>query len=191
MEIRGDLRRDDGAIVYLNGHEIARSNLQAGVVDFETLAEDSIAGAPESAPNLFIYQLSPGDLLEGNNVLAVEVHQESLGSSDLGIDIQLDGLSLIENAGVTLNESSLVRARTFLDGEWSALTEATFVVGNFASSSNTVVSEIMYRPDGAAAQFIELANTSAIPIDLSGVHFSDGIDFTVPIGQRFMPVVST
>lgn len=182
QDLRIDLRRDDGAILYLNGREIVRSNMSDGVVGFETFSASSVGGASESEPNFFTHILSPGELLEGDNVLAVEVHQTSPGSSDLGLDIQLDGLSLTDSGGVVLDQSTLVRARTLLNGEWSALTEATFLAGTLASSSNLVVSEIMYHPVDGEGEFIEVANISDGPVDLSGVHFGSGIDFTVPTG---------
>ena len=181
-ELRIDLRRDDGAILYLNGREMFRSNIDEGTVDFQDFASVSIGGADESAPNLFTYQLSPGELLEGENILAVEVHQATAGSSDLGIDVQLDGLSFNEGSAIILNQSTQVQARTLLNGEWSALTEATFLVGTLASAGNTVVSEIMYNPANGGAEFIELTNISGGLVDLSGVHFGSGIEFTVPTG---------
>ena len=187
QEINCDVRRDDAAIVYLNGREIARTNIQEGTVDFETFSESGVFGAAESAPNLFTYQLSPSELLEGNNVLAVEVHQQSAGSNDLGIDVKLDGLSIVENEGFTVSETTQIRARTLKDGEWSSLTEATFFVGTLASSDNTVVSEIMYNPAGEGVEFLELANTSQDTINLSQVHFSSGIEFTIPIGTSIPP----
>ena len=82
---------------------------------------------------------------------------------------------------LTLTESITLKARALDGGEWSALTEATFFVGDLASASNAVVSEIMYNPDGDGTEYIELANTSAGPVDFSGVSFGAGIDYTVPV----------
>jgi hypothetical protein len=76
---------DDGAIVYLNGVEIWRVNMPAGVVDYNTLAA-SLATDNQLATNNFI-----NNLVEGTNVLAVEVHQESATSSDISFDLQLRG----------------------------------------------------------------------------------------------------
>jgi len=87
LELR--LVRDDGAVVYLNGTEVARSNMPAGTVSFSTTASSAIAGAAESAWQTF--PLSPALLLEGTNVLAVEMHQSSGSSSDLSFDLQLVG----------------------------------------------------------------------------------------------------
>ena len=82
------LLRDDGAVVYLNGAEIGRSNLGEGLVDRGTYATESI----ESSLDLFCdFDLTAfRDLLRpGTNVLAVEVHQAETGLSDLGFDLTL------------------------------------------------------------------------------------------------------
>ncbi len=92
-----------------------------------------------------------------------------------------------------LGESVLMKARAYraASNEWSALSEATFLVGGLASSSNLVVSELNYRPrppSGEAElavansrtdfEFIELKNIGNAPIDLTGVSFSQGIGFS-------------
>ena len=42
------LLRDDGAVVYLNGAEVFRSNMPAGTIAYRTLASTAIGGADES-----------------------------------------------------------------------------------------------------------------------------------------------
>ena len=81
------LRRDDGAIVYLNGTEIFRDNLPAGEITSRTLALKPIEGAAEEA---YVQRgISPALLHAGRNVLAVEVHQDSPASPDLRFDLAL------------------------------------------------------------------------------------------------------
>ena len=83
------LQRDDGAVVYLNGIEVFRSNMPAaGAIAFDTLASSSVGGADESA--WAAKSLSVGILRNRTNVLAVEVHQASASSSDLSFDLQLN-----------------------------------------------------------------------------------------------------
>ncbi|YCM46220.1 hypothetical protein V2O64_09330 [Verrucomicrobiaceae bacterium 227] len=81
------LNCDDGAVVFLNGSEIGRSNIAAGPVSYATLAANA---SPE---NVFVDLPVPSDQLpllrNGENVIAVEVHQSSLTSSDLGFDLEL------------------------------------------------------------------------------------------------------
>jgi hypothetical protein len=85
------LLRDDGAAIYLNGQEVVRSNLPAGDITFQTL--------PPLTMNLVIenvfhaYQADASALVAGTNVLAVEVHQSSGFSSDMGFDLILTGIT--------------------------------------------------------------------------------------------------
>ena len=81
-----ELRADDGAHVFLNGQEVARSNLPGGEIDAGTLAELSVAGAAEEA---FVRLGLPLDRLrEGSNLLAVSLHNTRAGS-DLVFDAAL------------------------------------------------------------------------------------------------------
>jgi len=85
--LRLELVRDDAAMVYLNGHEVLRSNLPAGPVEPTTIALDNLGG---SADNAFVETwLDPYLLHEGPNVLAVEVHQSTPWSSDLRMELEL------------------------------------------------------------------------------------------------------
>ncbi|MDB2674273.1 lamin tail domain-containing protein [Akkermansiaceae bacterium] len=181
-ELTFDLIRDDGAIVYLNGKEIDRSNLADGVITATSLAT-SASPEDEIVP-LSTLTLAPGDLVEGVNVIAVEVHQTSTGSSDLGVDLRVRGIKPNPGASdVTLTETGTLKARSFGGGEWSALTEADFIVGIPASPSNLVVSEINYNPAGVddTKEWLELMNISATAIDLTDVSFT-GITYTFPAG---------
>lgn len=84
------LIRDDGAIVYLNGKEVFRSNLPTGTVNHNTLASATVGDADEIT--YFETELVPTDFAKGRNVLAVEVHQVALNSSDLRFNLRLDAL---------------------------------------------------------------------------------------------------
>jgi Bacterial Ig domain/PKD domain/Carboxypeptidase regulatory-like domain len=84
------LIRDDGAAVYLNGREIYRSNLQPGPLSWNSLALTAADGANETA--VFDATLPTTGLLAGTNILALELHQNSVNSSDLGFGLALLGL---------------------------------------------------------------------------------------------------
>jgi spore coat protein CotH len=84
------LLRDDGAVVYLNGEEVKRSNMQEGIpISSTTVALDAVSGSEEVA--FFEFPLDPTKLHDGQNVIAVEIHQNSDSSSDLGFDLELSG----------------------------------------------------------------------------------------------------
>jgi hypothetical protein len=79
------LKRDDGAVVYLNGTEIARSSMPAGTITSTTLATD--AGGTEG--QFFSFTVPASAFVSGTNTLAVEVHQASRSSSDVSFDLGL------------------------------------------------------------------------------------------------------
>ena len=80
------LLRDDGGIVYLNGVEVFRSNLPNGPVNFSTLATN----ATDDGTVFFTNRVNPALLVEGTNVLAVEIHQQSAASTDISFDLYLN-----------------------------------------------------------------------------------------------------
>ena len=68
---------DDGAVFYLNGTEYTRIRMPTGPINATTFAQT----APEG---VFTNVVIPANLLaQGDNVLAVEVHQTSATSSDI------------------------------------------------------------------------------------------------------------
>jgi regulation of enolase protein 1 (concanavalin A-like superfamily) len=79
--------RDDGAVVYLNGTEVFRSNMPSGQITSQTFASSTVSDADETA--WFPANIPPSALRTGNNIIAVEVHQVSPDSSDLTFDLQL------------------------------------------------------------------------------------------------------
>ena len=84
------LLRDDGAVVYLNGAEVFRSNMPTGAVDYLTLASLALVAPEENT--FYPCVINPSFLVAGTNVLAVEVHQGSTNSSDLSFDLGLSAL---------------------------------------------------------------------------------------------------
>lgn len=89
------IRREDSAAVYLNGVEVARSNLP----------DDAHYATPSKGPSYalsvyasYIYEADPTALVPGENTIAVEVHQEKVGSVDMAFDLQLEALLKLQPA---------------------------------------------------------------------------------------------
>lgn len=87
--ITARMLRDDGVVVYLNGTEIIRNNITSGAIDYLTLASSSASDDGTNwltfSPNLF------GLLRSGTNVLAAEIHQQTVASSDITFALELSG----------------------------------------------------------------------------------------------------
>ena len=91
--LTANLIRDDGAVVYLNGKEIIRSNMPKGEITSSTLASGHASGESESLPIQFTIA---SDLLKkGENLIAAEVHQDDVTSSDVGFSLKLDETEMI------------------------------------------------------------------------------------------------
>jgi hypothetical protein len=92
---------------------------------------------------------------------------------------------------ILFNGPTVVRARVLGDGQWSALVEAVFFPPQ--DLSRLCLNEIMYHPpdmgvtNGNDLEFIELKNYGTNTLDLSGLTFSSGINFTFPIGTLLAP----
>jgi len=81
------LKRDDGAIGYLNGVEVFRDNMPEGPVAFDAGAATT---ASDDGQDFWPHSFSSSALVTGNNVFAVEVHQVNLASSDISFDLSLE-----------------------------------------------------------------------------------------------------
>ena len=187
------LRYDDGAIVYVNGVEVARTNLPVNP-SFDTFATSS---TPDEN-TFFDYKVSSSRFFDGENTIAVEIHNASAGSSDIRFDLTLRGEIDLTNgnnitAPIMINGPTEFKARSFdsNSNEWSPVTATFFSLDTVpAAATNLVISEIHYRPANPSSaeelaissdrddfEFIELLNISTQPIDLSGVYFDEGISF--------------
>ena len=82
---------DDGAILYLNGHEIGRYNLPEGEdIPYDGYVEGyGYSDANENDNEIFnLNESHLSHLVEGKNVLAAEVHQDRPTSSDIYWDME-------------------------------------------------------------------------------------------------------
>jgi hypothetical protein len=170
--LRVRIQRDDGAAVYLNGVEIARSNLPANAT-YDTLALEVVGGSEES--EFFSFEVDPTLLRAGENVLAVEIHQQSLNSSDTSFDLTLEtgvlnlaggniyftldgsdpraigggiaqGAQRYAGTPLTLPGTRTVTARARIGDGWGPLARASFQIDPLASAANLRISEIHYHP---------------------------------------------
>ncbi|HEU0011141.1 MAG TPA: metallophosphoesterase family protein [Verrucomicrobiae bacterium] len=146
--------RDDGAVVYLNGTEAGRTGMNPGPVDFLTpAAQPGASGDAEFT--FFSLNVDPGLLVEGENVLAVEVHQLSGMSSDVSFALKL---LVITNApppsdkGQTLIVPPSVANVTagYGSGTLSAPNlriQEVYGSANFPPDTAMWITELCYRPD--------------------------------------------
>ncbi|HYI08018.1 MAG TPA: BACON domain-containing carbohydrate-binding protein [Thermoanaerobaculia bacterium] len=93
------LLRDDGAVVYLNGTEVWRTNMPSGAIDYRTYATNSVGGPDEET--FFSHAIDESLLVAGTNVVAVEIHQVDNSSSDISFNLELIGTSNVDIVTLT------------------------------------------------------------------------------------------
>ncbi|MEP7256285.1 MAG: T9SS type A sorting domain-containing protein [Ferruginibacter sp.] len=91
------VKYDDGAIIYVNGIEVARMNMPSGSAPYGT--------SPSASRNYndgdFVLDIPSSSFTNGNNQVAVALYNRSTGANDFYYDMKLDG-----NPINTFNSSS-------------------------------------------------------------------------------------
>lgn len=160
---------DDGFVAFLNGIEVARDRLDLAN---SFVPHDAVAASARAPGGYGTYNLDPpaGLLVEGPNVLSVQVHNLSIADADLFMRAQL---------------------RTNPAGGNRLLVQATdtwkYFVG-VSEPSGATDEQIEDEIDGidASADWIELRNTGTAPVSIAGWGISDDPDepakWTFPAG---------
>jgi hypothetical protein len=163
--------RDDGAIVYLNGQEIFRSNMGPGPVTINTpaLGNASDDGAGFNPVSAF----SSGPLVRGLNMLAVEIHQVNGSSSDISFDLEMLGSTT--NARPNISIASPADNSVFTESGTInidvAATDNDGMITNVLLMVNGVkIGESLHAPFNFTWQNVPLGNYSltAVAIDNQG-----------------------
>jgi acid phosphatase type 7 len=94
---------DDGAVIYVNGAEVARVNMQ-GRPTYSSLADY----ADDNGNALSTFNLPAAAFVNGANEIAAEVHQASAGSSDLVFDLELIAIPA-STIGTQVAEPDIIR----------------------------------------------------------------------------------
>ena len=136
------LKRDDAGIVFINGNEVSRSaNFPpTGPITYTTFATATGENDTDTAT------LSSSVLQAGVNLVAVEMHQQSLASSDVSFDFELLGQP--PGAGVRVQ------------------------IGRFGEEAALYWSDSTYRLQRAielpSANWTNVPGSSPVPIDPAG-----------------------
>jgi len=153
------VRYDDGFVAYLNGVEVARANI-SGTPQWDSRAGGSHEADGQDYDVVIDISDSASALREGANVLAIHGLNVSPTSSDFVISV------VLETAAVD-----------WVGAAYPYLNELRLLEG-------LRVSELMYHAqEGDDLDFVELANISDVPLDLTGLRFTDGIEFVFPAMQ--------
>lgn len=166
--IKAGVNFDDGVVIYINGSEVFRSNLPTTAINYNTLATKNYPTENEYVEFSFNKNL----LTTGNNVIAVEVHQSSVTSTDLTFDLQL-----LSNTVGSITESTTTNVELVGNANENLTFEAFY--NSVPVISGIVINEIGATKSGVTDDFaeqedwIELYNNNTSAIDLAGLYISD------------------
>ncbi len=125
----------DGAVVYLNGQEMYRTNLPAGPISYTTLA----TSAATYYPRYIFYPTNvPVNLTAGTNWITAEVHLSSVVASAMGFDMELIGSGYPLSAPLT--GSLQLSVPSSANENAGTLAGAGHVTASVAPTNNLIVS---------------------------------------------------
>ncbi len=169
------IKRDDGAIVYINGTEVYRTNMPSGTISYTTRASAAAADDGNAAQ---LKTLAISQLRKGNNTIAVELHQNVNTSSDISFDMELKAVT--SGGGTTstltrgpylnsaLQNGIVIRWRT--DVATNSKVSYGTAVGNLLQSvtDNTLTTEHIVSLTGLTANTIYYYNIGSATQTLQG-----------------------
>lgn len=166
---------DDGMIVYVNGTEAGRYNMPAGNVYYSTYASTYAQSNPDTGS----MTLDASLFHQGQNTIAVELHNHSGSSSDVYWDASITRGTYGEGTVVCATQQYTLPTSGATDVTACFVRDASLelhpVVVNEVSAANSIyINDYQKKVD-----WVELYNTTDQDIDLAGMYLSD--DATDPL----------
>ncbi len=158
---------DDAGVVFLNGKEVFRAGDLPSVVNYDTFAsgaavEETIVTGTISATNL----------VEGTNIIAVEIHQQAANSSDISFYLQLVG------APVIIHNVSPMVALTNPANDQNFIAPVSITIEAAASDADGSVRKVEFFTDA-----VKLGETTNSPYSF--------VWQNPPVGAHTLTIVAT
>ena len=165
---------DDGFVVYVNGVEVYRYLMPEGNIQYSTYATTYANGNPDSGS----FGIAPSYFKKGRNLIAVEVHNNVAGSTDIYWEASLDKT---ENKPTVICQKNQITLSEDADAAYIALFEPITEPDKYVESGGTPIrinevsanNSIYVNEYGKRDDWIELYNTTDEDIDIAGMYLSD------------------
>ena len=188
---------DDGFIVYVNGTEAGRYNMPQGTVDYNTYASSYAHNNPDEGT----MTLDASLFRNGNNCIAIELHNNANNSTDILWNAALRVQNASEDMQIvsTDAEYEIESAEDVqLQALWEPLSADELIAAastpvkiNEVSASNSVYLNEYFKKN----DWIELYNTTDNDIDVAGMYISDNLKkpqkYQIPAASEVMATYST
>lgn len=153
-ELLLSVRYDDAFVAYLNGVEVARANF-LGEPQWDSFPDRNHEASYGAFDVVLDVSQYAGLLREGQNLLAIHAMNGSPTSSDFLISAALEATQMV----LPGDEHPYLKELALLDG--------------------LRIAELMYHAEeGDDGDYVELRNIGDETLDLTGLRFTDGIQFT-------------
>ncbi len=167
---------DDGCVVYINGKEVGRFNMPSGTIKYNTYASQYCDDF--QFPQTIAI---PASLLKrGANLIAVEVHNNDVSSSDALWDASLTYTSQTQGTIKSTEQIFALPATGTFDytAVWEKLPEEELLndnavpvrINEVSAGNSMYVNEYFDKED-----WVELYNTTNKSVDIAGMYLSDNI----------------
>ncbi len=168
-----NLMRDDGAVIYVNGEEVLRSNMPSGDIGYDTYAVTFIGGDDEIT--YFGFQLDELPVQNGANSIAVEIHQNGPNSSDISFDLELSGNYYAAGEITFLYDSHVAFEPTegiTIKPVFKTVDELPdLIINEFMADNQTAYQD----ESGEFEDWIEIFNAGQQVVNLAGFYFTDDL----------------
>lgn len=169
-----DFTVDDGFVLYVNGKEAGRYNLGSGTITYDTYARTA-----DGNPDKGSLTLSASLFTKGDNLIAVEVHNNNANSTDIVWDATLHHVASTDATDITLtddiidlpsdSEMQLTACFTKMtDAERKAASLHPVMINEVSAANGIYVNDYFKRND-----WVELYNTTDDDIDIEGMYLTD------------------
>jgi len=167
-----DYVADDGFVIYVNGYEAGRYQMNSGTPTYSWYSSTYAQGNPDSGS----MQIDGSHFRKGNNVIAVELHNNSASSTDVYWDCALS----VERAEGTTIKCATEEYILPSTGNFNVLAcyekennnqdgiMAPIVINEVSAGNDIHVNDLWKKED-----WVELYNTTDEEIDLAGMYLSD------------------
>lgn len=175
-----DYNIDDGVIFYINGQESEIYHMWSGATYDQTCQSTGNNWYEGDTPHAGSFVIPNNMLRKGTNVIAVEVHNCNMTSSDIWFDASLSVRSPLDSENSIISTEQEYQLPTTgeydLVAVYDKMTDAELAEGNITpvrineiSAGNTVNTNEYYKKD----DWVELYNTTDEDIDLEGMYITD------------------
>ncbi|MBN1442067.1 MAG: IPT/TIG domain-containing protein, partial [Planctomycetes bacterium] len=173
-------RYDDGFVAYIDGQEVARAGLAGTPPAFDEGAQDHEITSPAGFDDSFPLLAATGILSEGAHVLAVQVHNSTLDSSDLSFYAELVAAPFIvsgiepDRGPIEGGNTVSIHGQGFDDADPPLVTFGGTASGSVAVESVALLSVVVPPASGPGPVDVEIEDSRG------GVILPGGYYYIVP-----------